>query len=112
MIQWNELTPRERDEAVADAFAFGIKTASWLEGDARVPIGLKHYTTDANDVRLVEDAIAARNLQYQYMNELVHIATSLNINEFARAWQLIRSTPEQRCIAALRTIGVVVVAIG
>jgi hypothetical protein len=119
-MTWEEMTPRERDALVGErAFAY---TVDW-EFDAPCVKALcdqydewgilPHYTADLTAARLVEDEIERRGLQSVYA---VHLMTllcggwanneGLYILEEDDLWTLLRATPEQRCRAALRAMGV------
>lgn len=67
--------------------------------------GLPHYTTEHAAARLVEDEIERRGLQQRYVDELLTFEREA---DFSAEWFLIRATPEQRCLAALRALGVAV----
>jgi hypothetical protein len=65
-------------------------------GETYETSALLHYSTDVQLVRLVEDEIERRELVGPYVKALYAITGADD------KWALIRATPEQRCLAALR----------
>lgn len=66
------------------------------------------YTTDERDTRLVEDEIASRGLIEQYVFTLGSIVASPDLfdEDPLYQWALIRATPKDRCLAALKILGI------
>lgn len=79
-----------------DAPGFAAMNAG---GELYPTSALLHYSTNWQYVRLIEDEIERRGLVHAYVTALYAIVGKRG------AWSLIRATPEQRCLAALRAIG-------
>lgn len=87
------------------------------------PWDLKPYSTDIATARLVEDEIERRGLGWEYAQELLRlVAYPDGRNVYDRTprpgnfyqegqptdkdlWHLLRATPAQRCLAALKAVG-------
>lgn len=81
---------------------------------------VRAFTTDRNLVALVEDQIEKRGLQKEYEHALLKVlnlhdstyirTTSSDYQAFefcvGELFPVLRATPEQRCLAALRAVGV------
>lgn len=118
MKAWTDMTPRERDAAIAERVmgwsAVDVERerthdgSTYFSPSADSDGGLPHYTTEHDAARLVEDEIERRGrlVQDRYVAALILI---LNPNEgqyhAVHFWSLLRSTPEQRCEAAWRACG-------
>lgn len=124
---WADMTPQERDALVAERVCGwyvdrGGESSPPLtdpprriifnaEGDgyvARLP--MPAYSTDPAAARLVEDAIyETQGIHLTYLRELTAILKDAGVNtnwDLAWGWGILRATPEQRCLAALRAAGV------
>lgn len=115
---WSEMEPRERDALVAEKIFNLTLNYEFAEelGAPSVPALrdqydewgiLPEYTTDHTAVRLVEDEIERRGIdaRYLYIKHLILIFNP-DPEDFVLTWDLLRATPEQRCLAALRACGV------
>ncbi len=129
-IVWDALTPRERDLLVAE-HVMGYRRVTddtadyagtrhggevllppgetfasmqeWLPRRGVIPFGYfvtERYTVSPREARAVEDEIARRGLGSQYAGALAGLLGDTDL------WTVIRATPEQRCRAALITVGV------
>lgn len=120
MKPWGEMTPRERDAALAEGVMGSVPRLSH-------PIELGHpctywsaprgqwsvfattpppFTTDHDACRLVEDEIERRGLVREYITALGTVINAVPFDDDLWPWQHMRATPEQRCHAALIALGV------
>ena len=130
-MKWEEMTPDERNMLIARR---GMGLQVWrgtlhlnntptgeallyCEGPDGGRLGLPAYTTDIVAARLVEDEIERRGLVDAYIdalavlidpngNDISIFDTIIEMNGRRALWALLRATPEQRCWAALRAMGV------
>jgi len=133
---WDEMTPRERDALVAgamnaplpnpcDGFVYDMDgvlrctacgyRGTWGMAAARHGAQSLHYTTDHNACRLVEDAVKQQQGFYTYTEKLIdlvcpdlwkHGLGDEDIFLHNEIGKLILATPDQRCRAACRAMGV------
>jgi hypothetical protein len=81
-----------------------------IGGGRLLPPGAPHPSADANQVRDVEERIADRRLEYPYTVALTAIVAGPDRKrqDWREAWAVARATPEQRCRAALRAVGLTI----
>ena len=101
-LLWDPAWGRPADHPSADEFRT-------LPGGRLVPWDAPRPSADANAARDVEERVAQRRLQYPYTVALVAMlqggATKKATEGWREAWAAARATPEQRCRAALRAVG-------
>lgn len=126
---WDDMTPRERDTALAQALGYtiyhydkdyrencyymlmdpnGDPVIAGRSGERKTEAGAwddaPNFTTDYDDCRLVEDEIEHRNLQDRYAEALFCLVNDKALFTVVEWWNLIRATPEERCRAALEVL--------
>lgn len=105
MSDWQTLSVRERDTLVNETFTPTCSACGkqWPNCAEITP------STNIKDAQAVEDVIERRELIEPYTDTLARICgIAMNSTQLrpGESWALIRATPEQRCLAALRTVGV------
>jgi hypothetical protein len=113
MKMWQDMTPRERDIAVAERVMMraprpGFSTDPWTDEEwaqvTHVYVPAPRYTTNSTACRLVEEEIERRRLQAAYtlalMDVLGYDGQQIHQPSAKEMWELITATPEQRCHAA------------
>lgn len=115
---WDEMTPGERNEAVARALGWVYEPR--FEGDGAgywvAPDGMHYISEDLPDFvgsldacRLVEDAIERRGLQEQFVYELAVLCggpRSRSVWGWQGVWRVVCAGAEQKCHAAIRALGI------
>lgn len=115
-MNWDELTPRQRDALVAEFMGWKFQRPTHGPCCTCQHCGRHyddccescHYTTEREAALPVEDEIERMGLARNYIDELVHIVDVPALDDTLWDWMLLRATPDQRCLAALRAKGVAV----
>lgn len=114
MTHWQAMTPRDRDALVAEhVMGETVDPSSRAWQDGYLNEGT-YYTTDHAAARDVEDEIERRGLKQEYLRALIDDVAPIMFQDayenfrddaYDGLWAFTRATPEQRCKAALRAIG-------
>lgn len=105
---WAQMDWQERNTLVAEHVIGRNPDTGWhaLDEWGEIP----RYEGRIEDAQLVEDEIEKRGLETKYISCLQEIVWNGEYSEhdypLELKWRLLRATPEQRCLAALRACGV------
>lgn len=131
---WDKLTAEERDAQVARALGWKQQEVNgqllWFDASGTVSLWgglalgvLPPFSTYPPACREVENSIERRELQEEYAEKLAAIVdpdgaavypSTIEIDQYTSPhrtaglwiWAISRATPDQRCLAALKTLGV------